>query len=54
MIDASQLPTVPNEVLQATASQVAGVPATTYARAPEASGPQQTGGRPQAGQGGAR
>jgi len=46
MIDASKLPTVPREVTQA--AEAAGQPPVEYARAPEASGPQSTGGRPPA------
>lgn len=46
MIDASKLPIVPREVVQA--AEAAAQPPVEYARAPEASGPQPLGGRPPA------
>jgi len=52
MIDASKLPTVPREVAQA--ERVAEVDEVEYARAPAATGPQPTGGRPPATQRSAR
>jgi hypothetical protein len=48
MIDASKLPTVPNELVQSDRKAAEQEQVTAYVRAPEAAGPQPTGARPAA------